>query len=58
MSAGVHVGNSGLVGELVCEHSEQLIDLISKVKKMDWVDRVVFICRQEAQNACCPEPNN
>ncbi|MGA7898290.1 MAG: hypothetical protein WCA39_05445 [Nitrososphaeraceae archaeon] len=58
MLAGVHVGNSGLVGELVCEHSEQLIDLISKLKKMDWVDRVVFICRQKAQYACCPEPNN
>ena len=52
------MGNSGLVGELVCEHSEQLIDLISKLKKMDWVDRVVFICRQKAQYACCPEPNN
>ena len=42
MSAGVHVGNSDLVGEFVYEDSEQLVDLISHVKSIDGVDRVVW----------------
>ena len=28
MSAGIHVGNSDIVGEFVYEDSEQLVDLI------------------------------
>lgn len=42
MSAGVHVGNSDVVGEFVYEDNEQLIDLISKVKEINGVDRVVW----------------
>jgi DNA-binding Lrp family transcriptional regulator len=42
MSAGIHVGNSDIVGEFVYEDSEQLVDLISHVKKKDEVDRVVW----------------
>jgi DNA-binding Lrp family transcriptional regulator len=42
MSAGVHVGNSDIVGEFVYEDSEQLVDLIFHVKEMDEVDRVVW----------------
>jgi DNA-binding Lrp family transcriptional regulator len=42
MSAGVHVGNSDIVGEFVYEDSEQLVDLISQVKEMERVDRVVW----------------
>ena len=42
MSAGVHVDNSDIVGEFVYEDSEQLIDLISRVKSIDGVDRVVW----------------
>ena len=42
MSAGVHVGNSDIVGEFVYEDSEQLIDLISHVKEMEEVDKVVW----------------
>jgi DNA-binding Lrp family transcriptional regulator len=42
MSAGVHVGNSDIVGEFVYEDSEQLVDLISHVKSIDGVDRVVW----------------
>ena len=42
MFAGVHVGNSDLVGEFVYECSEQLVDLISKIKTIDVVDRVVW----------------
>ena len=42
MSAGVHVGNSDIVGEFVYEDSAQLVDLISHVKSIDGVDRVVW----------------
>ena len=42
MSSGVHVGNSDIVEEFVYEDSEQLVDLISKVKTIDGVDRVVW----------------
>ena len=42
MSAGIHVGNSDIVGEFVYEDSEQLVDLISHEKKKDEVDRVVW----------------
>src|SRR5215813_13842252 len=42
MSAGVHVGNSDIVGEFVYEDSEQLVDLISRVKHMDEVEKVVW----------------
>ena len=42
MFAGVHVGKSDLVGEFVYECSEQLVDLISKIKTIDVVDRVVW----------------
>ena len=42
MSVGIHVGNSDIVGEFVYEDSEQLVDLISHVKKKNEVDRVVW----------------
>jgi hypothetical protein len=42
MSSGVHVGNSDVVEEFVYEDSEQLVDLISKVKTIDGVDSVVW----------------
>jgi len=42
LSAGVHVGNSDIVGEFVYEDSEQLVDLISKVKELEVIDRVVW----------------
>jgi hypothetical protein len=42
MSSSVHVGNSDVVGEFVYEDSEQLVDLISKVKELENVDRVVW----------------
>lgn len=42
ISAGVHVGNSDVVGEFVYEDSEQLVDLISKVKEMDDVERSLW----------------
>lgn len=42
MPSGVHVGNSDIVGEFVYEDSEQLVDLISNVKELENVDRVVW----------------
>jgi signal transduction histidine kinase len=42
MSSGIHVGNSDVVGEFVYEDSEQLVDLISKVKEFENIDRVVW----------------
>jgi DNA-binding Lrp family transcriptional regulator len=41
-SAGVHVGNSDIIGEFVYEDSEQLVDLIARVKHMDEVERAVW----------------
>jgi DNA-binding Lrp family transcriptional regulator len=42
ISVGVHVGNSDIVAEFVYEDTEQLVDLISHVKEMDEVDRVLW----------------
>lgn len=42
MSSAVHVGNSDIVGEFVYEDSEQLVDLISKVKELENIERVVW----------------
>ncbi len=64
MSSGVHVGNSDLVEEFVYEDSEQLVDLISKVKTIDGVDRVVWseevflLPGKKHSYACSLESNN
>lgn len=42
MSVGVHVGNSDLVAEFVYEDTEQLVDLISRVKGMTAVENVLW----------------
>jgi hypothetical protein len=42
MSSAVRVGNSDVVGEFVYEDSEQLVDLISKVKELENIERVVW----------------
>jgi hypothetical protein len=42
MTVGVHVGNSDIVREFVYEDSEQITDLISHVKSMNAVDKVVW----------------
>src|SRR5215831_9678248 len=42
ISVGVHVGNSDVVGEFVYEDSEQIAELISHVKHMNKVDKVVW----------------
>jgi hypothetical protein len=42
MSSDIHIGNSDVVGEFVYEDSEQLVDLISKVKELENIERVVW----------------
>jgi hypothetical protein len=42
MSSGIHVRNSDLIGEFVYEDSEQLVNLISKVKELENIERVVW----------------
>lgn len=42
MSAGIHVGNSDVVGEFVYQDSEQVVDLISRANAIDGVDSVVW----------------
>ncbi|HEY7108388.1 MAG TPA: hypothetical protein VH415_03075 [Nitrososphaeraceae archaeon] len=40
ISAGIHVGNSGIVAEFVYEDTEQLVDMISHVKEMSAIKKV------------------
>jgi DNA-binding Lrp family transcriptional regulator len=42
LSAGIHVGNSDIVGEFIYKDSEQLVDLLSEIKRMEGVDRTVW----------------
>jgi hypothetical protein len=42
MSSGVHVGNSDVVGKFVYKDSKQLVDLISKVKEFENIERAVW----------------
>ena len=55
LSSTVHVGNSDVVAEFVYEDSEQLIDTIVKIKRLESVERVlwseeVFIIPVDADN--------
>jgi DNA-binding Lrp family transcriptional regulator len=42
LSSSVHVGNSDVVAEFVYEDSEQLIDTIVKIKRLESVERVLW----------------
>ena len=42
LNSSVHVGNSDVVAEFVYEDSEQLIDTIIKIKRLENVDRVLW----------------
>jgi secreted protein with Ig-like and vWFA domain len=42
MSSAIHVGNSDVLEDFVYEDSEQLVDLISKVKDLENIERVVW----------------
>jgi DNA-binding Lrp family transcriptional regulator len=42
LSTSVHVGNSDIVAEFVYEDSEQLLDTIVKIKRLESVERVLW----------------
>jgi DNA-binding Lrp family transcriptional regulator len=42
LSSSVHIGNSDVVSEFVYEDSEQLIDTIVKIKRLESVERVLW----------------
>lgn len=42
LSSSVHVGNSDIVAEFVYEDSDQLIDMIVKIKRLESVERVLW----------------
>lgn len=42
LSVSVHVGNSDIVSEFIYENSEDLVDVISAVKQIDGVERVLW----------------
>ena len=42
LSSSIHVGNSDVVSEFVYENSEDLVDIISKIKESEGVDRVLW----------------
>jgi len=42
LSSSVHVGNSDIVAEFVYEDSEQLLDTIVKIKRLESVERVLW----------------
>jgi DNA-binding Lrp family transcriptional regulator len=42
LSSTIHVGNSDLVSEFVYENSEDLIDIIGEIKRIEGVDKVLW----------------
>ena len=55
LNSSVHVGNSDVVAEFVYEDSEQLIDTIIKIKRLENVERVLW---SEEVFTIPVEPNN
>ncbi|MGN6559865.1 MAG: Lrp/AsnC family transcriptional regulator [Candidatus Nitrosocosmicus sp.] len=41
-STEVHIGNSDIIGNVIYKNSIELLDLITDVKKMDGVERIVW----------------
>ncbi|MGN6821589.1 MAG: Lrp/AsnC family transcriptional regulator, partial [Candidatus Nitrosocosmicus sp.] len=41
-SIEVHIGNSDIIGNVIYKNSMELLDLITDVKKMDGVERIVW----------------
>ena len=41
-SVAIHIGNSDIVADFVYKDSEQLVDILSSVKKLEGVDRTVW----------------
>ena len=55
LSSSVHVGNSDIVAEFVYEDSEQLLDTIVKIKRLESVERVLW---SEEVFTIAVDPNN
>ena len=55
LSSSVHVGNSDIVAEFIYEDSEQLIDTIVKIKRLESVERVLW---SEEVFTISVDPNN
>lgn len=41
-SVSIHIGNSDIVGDFVYQDSEQIIDIVSSIKKLDGVEKAVW----------------
>ena len=41
-SVSIHIGNSDIVGDFVYQDSEQIVDILSTIKKLDGVDKAVW----------------
>ena len=55
LSTSIHVGNSDIVAEFIYEDSEQLIDTIVKIKRLESVERVLW---SEEVFTISVDPNN
>ena len=42
LSVTIHVGNSDIVSEFVYENSEDLVDIMASIKKLEGTERVVW----------------
>jgi DNA-binding Lrp family transcriptional regulator len=41
-SVSIHIGNSDIIGEYVYEDSEKIVDILSRIKELEGVDRTVW----------------
>jgi len=42
LRVSLHIGNSDIIVEYACKDSEDLVNLITQIKKMDGIDRIVW----------------
>jgi len=42
VAVSIHIGNSDVVGDIIYRNSTDILDLISRAKKIDGVERVVW----------------
>lgn len=58
-SVSIHIGNSDIVGDFVYQDSEQIIDIVSSIKKLEGVDKAVwseevYVLPVNQQNVAAP----
>jgi hypothetical protein len=41
-SVSLHIGNSDIIGDFVYKDSDQIVDLIASIKKLEGVERTVW----------------